>query len=61
MHFFNTGELPGGGTVPDLTYPDGLVEPRMPWPMVRAMATDDELRDIYTYLKSLPPVEGPEG
>ncbi len=59
MTFFNTGQLPGGGTVPTLTLPSGFTEPRMPWPVVRAVTTDDELRDIYSYLHSLPPVESP--
>ena len=31
----------------------------MPWPMVRAATTDDDLKAIYAYLHSLPPVEGP--
>lgn len=59
MTFFNTGKLPGGGTVPTLTLPSGFSSPRMPWPEVRAAATDDELRAMYAYLHSLPPVEGP--
>jgi cytochrome c553 len=59
MTFFNTGKLPGGGTVPTLTLPSGLTEPRMPWPMVRAATTDDELKAMYAYLHSLPPVESP--
>ncbi len=59
MTFFNTGRLPNGSTVPTLTLPSGRTEPTMPWPEVRAVATDDELKDIYTYLHSLPPVEGP--
>lgn len=61
MTFFNTGQLPGpeGGTVPMLTLPSGFSSPRMPWPEVRAVATDDELRAMYAYLHSLPPVEGP--
>lgn len=59
MTFFNTGQLPGGGTVPTLTLPSGFSEPRMPWPMVRAATTDDELKAIYAYLHSLPPVESP--
>ena len=59
MTFFNSGQLPGGGTVPTLTLPDGSTEPRMPWPEVRAVTTDAELKVIYTYLHSLPPVESP--
>jgi cytochrome c553 len=56
MTFFNTGKLPGGGTVPTLTLPSGFSEPRMPWPVVRAATTDEELRAIYNYLHNLPPV-----
>jgi hypothetical protein len=59
MTFFNTGQLPGGGRVPTLTLANGFTEPLMPWPMVRAAATDDELKAMYAYLHSLPPVEGP--
>jgi cytochrome c553 len=59
MTFFNTGQRPDGSTVPILTLPSGFSEPRMPWPMVRAVATDDELKAMYAYLHSLPPVEGP--
>lgn len=59
LRFFNTGELPGGGTVPILTLPSGFSQPRMPWPVVRAATTDEELKAIYAYLSSLPPVEGP--
>jgi cytochrome c553 len=59
MTFFNTGQLPGGGTVPILTLPSGFTEPLMPWPMVRAVTTDDDLKAMYAYLHSLPPVEGP--
>jgi cytochrome c553 len=59
MTFFNTGQLPGGKTVPMLTLPSGLSEPRMPWPTVRAATTDDELKAMYSYLHALPPVEGP--
>ena len=59
MTFFNTGQLPGGGTVPIVTLPSGFSEPRMPWPVVRAATTDDELHDIYTYLHSLPLVDSP--
>lgn len=59
MTFFNTGTLPGGGTVPILTLPSGFSEPRMPWPMFRAATTDDELKAMYAYLHSLPAVEGP--
>lgn len=59
MTFFNTGVLPGGKTVPIITLPSGFSEPRMPWPMVRAGTTDEELKAIYAYLHSLPIVEGP--
>ncbi|MCW5852694.1 MAG: cytochrome c [Anaerolineae bacterium] len=59
MTFFNTGKLPGGGTVPLLTLPNGSTGPRMPWTEVRASTTDDELKAMYTYLHSLPPIEGP--
>jgi cytochrome c553 len=59
MTFFNTGTLPGGGTVPILTLPSGFSEPRMPWSEVRADTTDDELKAMYAYLHSLPPVGGP--
>jgi hypothetical protein len=59
MAFFNTGALPGGGTVPTLTLPGGQTEFRMPWPEFRAAATDDELKAMYAYLHSLPVVDGP--
>lgn len=59
MAFFNTGRLPDGSEVPILTLKSGFSEPRMPWPVVRAVATDDELEAMYTYLHNLPPVEGP--
>jgi mono/diheme cytochrome c family protein len=59
MTFFNTGTLPGGSQVPILTLASGFSEPRMPWPMVRAAATDAELKAMYAYLHSLPPVESP--
>lgn len=59
MTFFNTGKLPGGGTVPTLILPSGFSEPRMPWPVVRAATTDEELRAIYNYLHNLPPVNVP--
>ncbi len=53
MTFFNTGTLPGGGQVPISTLKSGFSEPKMPWPMVRAVATNDELKAIYAYLHSL--------
>lgn len=59
MTFFNTGQLPGGKRVPIVTLPSGLSEPRMPWPMVRASTTDDELKAMYAYLHNLPPLESP--
>lgn len=59
MTFFNTGTMPGGAKVPILTMKSGFSEPRMNWPGVRAVATDDELKAMYAYLHSLPPVEGP--
>jgi mono/diheme cytochrome c family protein len=59
MTFFNTGQLPDGSAVPILESSSGYSEPRMPWPRVRASTTDDELKAIYAYLHSLPPVEGP--
>lgn len=59
MTFFSTGQYPNGSTVPILTLPSGFSEPRMPWPEVRAATTDDELKAMYAYLHSLPPVEGP--
>lgn len=59
MTFFNTGVLPGGKKVPTLTLPSGFTEPKMPWPAVRAAATDDELKAMYAYLHNLPPVVGP--
>jgi cytochrome c553 len=59
MTFFNTGTTPGGGKVSFVTLPSGFSEPRMPWTMVRAATTDDELRVMYTYLHSLPAVDSP--
>ena len=59
MTFFNSGVLPGGGGVPVLTLKSGFSEPKMPWPMVRAALTDDELKDMFTYLHALPAVESP--
>jgi len=61
MTFFNTGTMPGGGQVPMETLASGFSEPRMPWPMVRAVTTDDDLKTIYAYLHSLPAVESPGG
>jgi mono/diheme cytochrome c family protein len=60
MTFFNTGTLPDGSQVPQEKLPNGANGgPIMPWSTVRAVATDAELHDIYTYLHSLKPVEGP--
>jgi cytochrome c553 len=59
MTFFNTGTLPGGGKVPVLTLAGGFSEPRMPWPVVRAAASDDDLKAMYAYLHSLKLVENP--
>ncbi len=59
MTFFNTGTKPDGTQVPMLTLASGFSEPRMPWPMVRAVTTDAELKDMYAYLHSLPAVESP--
>ncbi len=59
MTFFNSGLRPDGSPVPMLALPGGGSEPRMPWPIVRASTTDDELKAIYSYLHSLPPVESP--
>lgn len=59
MNFFNTGTLPNGSSVPTLTLPSGFTEPRMPWPMVRAAATDADLKAMYLYLHSLSPIQDP--
>jgi len=59
MTFFNTGTMPGGAKVPIITLNSGFSEPRMPWSMVRAVTTDDELKAMYAYLHSLPAVESP--
>lgn len=59
MAFFNSGTLPGGGKVPIITLSSGYSEPRMNWPMVRAVTTDDELKAMYDYLHSLQPINGP--
>ena len=59
MAFFNTGIQPGGGQVPILTLKSGFSEPRMPWQVVRAATTDDELRVMFSYLHALPPLESP--
>lgn len=59
MTFFNTGTLPGGGQVPIQTLKSGFSEPKMPWTEFRAATTDDELKAMYTYLHTLPPLESP--
>jgi mono/diheme cytochrome c family protein len=57
--FFNTGQIPGGGTVPVEIMRDGIKVPVMPWPAIRAATTDEDLQAIYAYIHSLPPVKGP--
>jgi hypothetical protein len=59
MTFFNTGVLPGGAKVPILTLSSGFSEPRMPWPMVRAVASDEEMKAMYAYLHGLTPLDSP--
>ena len=59
MTFFNTGTLPGGAQVPIVTLASGFSEPRMPWPAVRAITTDAELKAMYAYLHSLRAVASP--
>jgi mono/diheme cytochrome c family protein len=59
MTFFNTGTMPGGGQVPILTLNSGFSEPRMNWPMVRAVATDEDLKAMYAYLHGLQPIDEP--
>ncbi|MEP7356066.1 MAG: c-type cytochrome, partial [Anaerolineales bacterium] len=59
LTFFNTGQRPDGSPVPLLTLADGSTRPRMPWTVVRASTTDAELKAIYAYLHSLPPVASP--
>ena len=59
MNFFNTGTLPGGSQVPIFTLKSGFSSPRMPWTEFRAATTDDELKAMYAYLHSLPPIEEP--
>ena len=59
MNFFNTGTLPDGSKVPILTLKSGFSAPRMPWTEFRAATTDDELRAMYLYLRSLQLLESP--
>jgi mono/diheme cytochrome c family protein len=59
MMFFNAGQRPDGTTVPTERLANGQETPRMPWPEVRAVATDDELRAMYAYLHALPPRDSP--
>ena len=59
MTFFNTGTMPGGAKVPIITLASGYSSPRMPWPMIRAVTTDDELKAMYAYLRSLAVIESP--
>ncbi len=47
--FFRSGELPGGVSVTE----------NMPWQEYNRMATDDDLKAMFAYLHSLPPVVGP--
>ena len=47
--FFRSGQIPSGATIGEL----------MPWKDVSAFASDDDLKAMYAYLHSLPPVEGP--
>jgi cytochrome c553 len=53
MAFFNTGKIPGGSQVPMVTLSSGFSEPRMPWTMVRAATSDDDLKAMYAYLHGL--------
>jgi cytochrome c553 len=46
--FFRTGKLPSGSPISD----------KMPWKMVGDFASDNDLKAMYAYLHSLPPVEG---
>lgn len=59
MTYFNTGTMPGGAQVPMITMNSGYTTPRMPWSMVRAVTTDEELKAIYMYLHSPLVVESP--
>src|SRR5579859_345565 len=60
MVFFNSGKRPDGTQVSEEKLPNGADGgPIMPWTEVRAVATDAELHDIYTYLHGLVPVNGP--
>lgn len=49
--------MPGGAKVPILTLKSGFSESRMPWQVVRAAITDDELKALFTYLHALPPLD----
>lgn len=59
MTYFNKGLRPDGSPVPTLTLRSGFSEPRMPWPTIRAIASDEELKAMYTYLHELDPLDGP--
>jgi cytochrome c553 len=59
MTFFNTGIRPDGTPVPTIMLPSGYTDTLMPWQMVRASATDPELRAMYAYLHSLPLLQTP--
>lgn len=58
MTFFNTGQRPDGSMVPIVTLPDGIKEPSMPWMIFRASTSDEDLKEIYTYIHNLPPIQG---
>lgn len=47
--FFRTGQIPQGVTIGET----------MPWEILSEMMSDDDLKAMYAYITSLPPVEGP--
>jgi mono/diheme cytochrome c family protein len=47
--FFRTGQIPQGAVIGET----------MPWEILSEMLSDDDLKAMYAYIKSLPPVEGP--
>lgn len=57
--FFNTGQLPGGSSVPLITFRDGFTVPVMPWTEIRAATSDADLMSMYAFLHSLKPIDGP--
>ena len=59
MTFFNTGTLPGGTAGARCSPWTADLTRRMPWPMVRAVTTDDELKAMYGYLHTLSAVASP--